>query len=421
MTKFTKTALALIVLLCADLFNTSNACTSVIISGKITEDGRPIMWKNRDAGGEQNMLMYFSKNDVKGGKYAFIGVVAPNTTKPAAVWGGTNEKGLCIMNTMSYNVNIKGTEGKKTSSGNGPVQKQALAKCADMEEFEAFLKSLPQPTGLSTNLGVIDAKGNCAYFECHNWGYTKYDVNESPDGYIVRSNFSISTHDAAEGSGQIRYMEAERQVRHAIADKNVNVDYILKNLARSFSNPFLGINLKSGNFNKPKTNGWYADEDFITRYTSLSSMIFQGVKEGEKAELTTMWTLIGYPAASVCMPAWVKGGKDGIPALLAPDKTLHSPMSDKANTLRKTKVYTFALDTSDKNYKKYFNWEELYNLQGSGIMQKVMNKEAEILPAYKAALESWRKANKVNAKEIVELNKAADADIAAFYKEEFGI
>lgn len=421
MNRITKAALALVVLLCADIFNMSNACTSVIISGKITEDGRPIMWKNRDAGGGQNMMMYFSKNDVKGGKYAFVGVVAPNTTKPASVWGGTNEKGFCIMNTMSYNVNIKGTEGKKTSSGNGLIQKEALAKCADMAEFEEYLKKLPQPTGLTTNLGVIDAKGNCAYFECHNWGYKKYDVNEAPEGFIARSNFSISTKDASEGKGQIRFMEAERQVRHAIADKTVNVDFVLNNLARSFSNPFLGVDLKSGNFNKPKTNGWYADEDFITRYTSLSSMVFQGVKEGEKPELTTMWTIIGYPAATVCMPVWVKGGKDGVPALLAPDATKHSQMSANANKLLNTKVYTFDKDTSEANHKKYFNWEALSNLQGNGIMQKCLKKEAEILPPYKAALEGWRKAGKVNAKEIVELNKVADAEIAAFYKEEFGL
>jgi len=421
MTKFTKVALALIVLLCADIFSTSNACTSVIISGKITEDGRPIMWKNRDAGAGQNMMWYFSKKDVKGGKYDFVGVVAANVTKPASVWGGTNEKGFCIMNTMSYNVNIKGTEGNKTSSGNGLVQKQALATCATVDEFEELLKKLPQPTGLTTNLGVIDAEGNCAYFECHNWGYTKYDVNEVPEGFIARSNFSISTHPAAEGSGQIRFMEAERQVRHAIADKTVNVDFILNNLARSFSNPFLGIDLKSGNFNKPKTSGWYADEDFITRYTSLSSMVFQGVKAGEKPELTTMWTLIGYPAASICMPVWVKGGKEGLPAQLGPNAEKRSTMSVNAQKLLNTKVYTFDKDTSDKNFKRYFNWEELSNLQGTGIMQKVMSKEAEILPAYKAALESWRKANKVNAKEIVELNKVADEKVAVFYKEEFGL
>ena len=229
MSKFIKVALALLLFLFADLY-VSDACTSVIVSGKYTEDGRPLMWKNRDSGGGQNMMMY-----IKGKKYDFVGVVAPGVTKPKSIWGGVNSQGLCIMNTMSYNVNIR-PAGGKTSSGNGNIQYDALANCKDMAEFEKFLAALPQPTGLSTNLGVIDAKGNCAYFECHNFGYKKYDVNDpavAPEGFIVRSNFSISNKPASEGKGQIRYMEAERQIRRALADKTVNVDFILNNLARS--------------------------------------------------------------------------------------------------------------------------------------------------------------------------------------------
>lgn len=422
MKRLVKAALALTLFLSAGISYVSNACTSIIVSGKATEDGRPIMWKNRDAGG-QNMMYFFNKKDVKGAKYSFIGVVGSGATKtPGSLWGGTNEKGLCIMNTMSYNVDIKPIVGK-TSSGNGPIQKALLANCATVDEVEAYLKNLPQPTGLTTNLGAIDAQGNCAYFECYSYGFKKYDVNDpavAPDGYIVRSNYSISNRPVLEGHGQIRYMEAERQIRHAIADGKVNVDYFFNNIARSFCNPYLGVDLKSGNFNKPKTNGWYVDEDFITRYSSLSSMIFQGVLPTEKPELTTMWTIIGYPAATVCVPVWEKGGAEGIPAQLAPNADRKSTMANNAKTLR-DKVYSFAIDTSDKRPTKYFNWEMLFNLQGTGIMQKCLAKEAEILPPYKAALEGWRKANKVNAKQIIELNKVTDEALAAFYSEEFGL
>ena len=414
--------LALALFLSAAMSYVSNACTSIIVSGKATEDGRPIMWKNRDAGG-QNMMFFFNKKELKDAKYSFIGVINSGVSKaPNALWGGTNEKGLCVMNTMSYNVNIKAVKGE-TSSGNGKIQRDVLAVCATVDEVEEFLKKLPQPTGLTTNLGVFDAQGNCAYFECHSFGYKKYDVNDpavAPDGYIVRSNYSISNRPVTEGHGQIRYMEAERQIRHALADRTVNIDYFFTNIARSFCNPYLGVDLKSGNFNKPKTNGWYVDEDFITRYSSLSSMIFQGVLPTEKPELTTMWTIIGYPAATVCMPVWVKGGAEGIPAQLAPNADKKSTMANNASILR-NKVYSFTVDTTDKRPTKYFNWEELFNLQGTGIMQKCLAKEAEILPPYKAALEGWRKANKVNAKQIVELNKVADEALAAFYKEEFDL
>ncbi len=72
-------------------------------------------------------------------------------------------------------------------------------------------------------------------------------------------------------------------------------------------------------------------------------------------------------------------------------------------------------------YKKYFEWEKLFNLQNTGIMQKVLQKEFEILPTYKAALESWRKKNKVNVKELMEINKTIDEDLDNFYKQEFNL
>ena len=132
-----------------------------------------------------------------------------------------------------------------------------------------------------------------------------------------------------------------------------------------------------------------------------------------------MWTIIGYPAAAVCVPVWVKGGEEGIPAMLAADTDRKCQMSGYAETLRKS-VYTFDLDTEKKNHNKYFNWELLYNLKGDGIMQKVVAKEAEILPKYKRLLDGWRKDNSVDVAELEKLNKVVDADLAEFYFTEFG-
>ncbi|MBR6933554.1 MAG: hypothetical protein IKH49_09670 [Bacteroidales bacterium] len=84
-------------------------------------------------------------------------------------------------------------------------------------------------------------------------------------------------------------------------------------------------------------------------------------------------------------------------------------------------VYTYDLDTSEKNRQKYFNWELLSNLQGTGIMQKVLSKEAAILPTYKAAMEAWRKNNMLDVRQLVELNAVADSDLEGFYKEEFDL
>ncbi|MBR5056526.1 MAG: hypothetical protein IKX03_04960 [Bacteroidales bacterium] len=424
--KFNRAALlALLLFLFAGAFETY-ACTSVIISGKLTPDGRPLMWKNRDTTKGQNMAVF-----INGKKYDFIGVVNPGLADPKSVYGGVNTEGLCVMNTLSFNVDVKAVRDNN-STANGELQYQLLSNCKNMAEVEAFLtelygrltpEDLPVPTGLDANLGVIDAEGNGAYFECHSYGFKKFDVNDpkvAPEGFLVRSNFSVSTRPAKEGKGQMRYMEVERQMRRAIADGTVNVDFILQNLARSYSNPFLGIDLKSGDFNKPKAGGWAAQEDFISNNYSVSSMVFEGIKKGEKPELTTMWTIIGYPACAVCVPLWVKGGKKGIPEMLAPDATLHSPMSRNAEILRK-KVYSFNLDNSAANHNRYFNWEMLYNLEGSGIMQKVMAKEARILVPYKAAQEIWRRHNNVDVQLIYDLNKETDLKLKDFYRDVFGL
>ena len=51
-------------------------CTSAIISGKVTPDGRPLMWKHRDTGEENNRVDY-----IKGPKYNFIALINQNVVK----------------------------------------------------------------------------------------------------------------------------------------------------------------------------------------------------------------------------------------------------------------------------------------------------------------------------------------------------
>ncbi|MFA6770285.1 MAG: hypothetical protein WCR71_03845, partial [Bacteroidales bacterium] len=46
------------------------ACTSAIFTGKVTADGRPILWKHRDTGQENNRVEFF-----KGEKYSFLAIV----------------------------------------------------------------------------------------------------------------------------------------------------------------------------------------------------------------------------------------------------------------------------------------------------------------------------------------------------------
>ena len=76
------------------------ACTTAIVSGKATPDGRPLLLKHRDSGFYQNKIMHF--ND---GKYKYVGVVNSADRTGKEIWAGYNSAGFAIMNSASYNLN----------------------------------------------------------------------------------------------------------------------------------------------------------------------------------------------------------------------------------------------------------------------------------------------------------------------------
>lgn len=398
------------VLLLACISAEMDACTSAIISGRVTPDGRPILWKQRDTGSPENVVRYF-----KGEKYNFTAISAVGTKEPKSVWGGTNDAGFAIINTVSYNID---TLSKGTN--NGTLMKKALATCATVDEFESLLKSLQPNIGVATNYGVIDAQGNGAYFEVGDKEYVKFDVNDpatAPLGYLVRSNFSFAGNTVT-GHGYIRFQYADEVVRAGVLHKEITPEYIFENLSRSFNNPFLGIDLKSGDFNKPKTNGWFIEMDIITRRKSTSTMVVQGVRKGEDPSLTAMWTIISYPPTTVAVPIFNAAGKECLPSVVTPGKDGNATLGHYGYVL-KERAYSF--DTELERNDLYFNWELLYNLQGTGYMQRVCEMEKGILPAYHKALDGWRKNGKIDKAELKALNESFDATVLREYAEQFGL
>ena len=182
------------------------ACTSAIITGKQTKDGRPLMWKHRDSGAGWNHIAYF-----KGERFCYTGLV--NSENPSdEIWTGMNEAGFAIMNTASYN--LKDDEVEEMDK-EGQFMKRALEVCKDMKDFEYFLDTLSRPMGVEANFGVIDAFGGAAYYETNNHTYVKMDVNDeelAPRGYLIYTNFSFHGR-KDEGKGYIRYDTAEELFR----------------------------------------------------------------------------------------------------------------------------------------------------------------------------------------------------------------
>ncbi|MEN6618706.1 MAG: carcinine hydrolase/isopenicillin-N N-acyltransferase family protein [Rikenellaceae bacterium] len=356
------------------------SCTTVIITGKATKDGRPLMWKNTDTQNMNHRLIY---SDHRG--YPLIGIARSDSedeTK-ASIWIGTNSQGFSIMNTMSYNL----TE-ESISTNNGALMRRALEVCKNVIEFKYFLDTLGRPMKVSANYGVIDADGGAAYFETYTDGYFMIDVNDpsvAPNGYLVYTNFSYNgKYDG--GQGYIRYQTASYIMAQGAPAKEFSPQWIFNNLSRSYYHSLLGVDLKSEEAMELFQKGFFPDSDFIPRKSTANSCVIQGVKKGENPELTTFWAVLGYPACSVAIPAWVKAGDDISCLLKKRDNTYNSKMCDMALIL---KANVFPVTTG--NGEKYLDFSKIYNTKDTGYIQRLTPIENHIFEISNKKIENWRK------------------------------
>ena len=225
-----------------------------------------------------------------------------------------NEAGFCIENSLSKDLS---TIGKKSGPANGRFMKQALQTCKTVADFKKLLDKTNE-TGRRTlsNFGVIDAQGGAALFETGPNSYTMFDANDpdtAPHGYIVRSNFATTARDfpanpTPEQLGEIYSAERYSQACSRLdlqKTKGITVDYLIRNLTRDLSRktgtPWPG----TVNGSKQKLPAIIKTNNTISRTTTVSAAVFQGVKPGEDPSLATMWTILGDPSFSLAVPCWV--------------------------------------------------------------------------------------------------------------------
>lgn len=370
----------------------TNPCTTAVVSGKATDDGRPLLLKNRDADALQNKLVYFFD-----GRFKFIGLVNSSDKDNKEVWCGFNEAGFGIMNSASYNLKINDTT--KLSDLEGRIMKMALERCSTLEDFEKMLNDLPKPLGVEANFGVIDANGGAAYYETDNFKFIKYDVNDpsiAPNGYLIRTNFSFAGEDN-KGYGYIRYTTASNLFENKIKSGKISFEFLINDVPRCLIHPFtktdLAQDLPSENLEK-----FVYFRDYIPRHSTSTAIVVQGVKENESASLTTMWTVLGFPLTSVVIPIWLlDDGK--LPIVLQADDTGNAPFCDLALQL-KDKVFSNQNDASEN----YLNLSVLMNKENTGIRQRLIPVEENALEKSKSLLYKWRSdgINQSEAKQFYE-------------------
>jgi len=401
--------LTIIILLLAGLLSTEiNACTTAVISGKYTKNGKPLLWKHRDTWAVNNKIMHF-----KDGKYEYTGLVNSKDKSGRSVWIGFNSTGFGIMNSASYNLNNDTIE---QSGLEGRIIKQALQTCATIDDFEQLLKDMPQPSRLEANFGVIDGEGGAAYFELSNFHYVKIDANDptvAPFGYLIRTNYSF-TGKIGVGGGYIRYVTTNNVFDAAAKNNELSAQTILQKASRNLTHSLTGENLWDYD-NIPANNDkyvWFVD--YIPRRGSASSIVVEGVNKGENPENAVMWTILGFPLTSVIIPVWIHSDMQ-LPKIMQYDEGLKdSPLCHYALELKK-EVYSYRWGL---NKKYYININPLLNADNTGFMQVIPELENTILEESYKNQKHWEK-DGLKVKELNEYYRWVDQTTTNFYRKHF--
>ncbi len=344
-------------------------CTTAVVSGAATPDGRPLLWKNRDTEERDNKVVL-----VTDGPLAAVAVASVGAS--SSVWMGVNAAGFAIENSNSED--LEGTSG----GGNGTFMRQALATCSTVADFEALLV-LTNAAGRTTraNYGVIDATGGAALFEVGNHTFRKYDATDpvdAPNGFIIRTNFAF-TGDGS-GTGQVRYARAVDLLTAAALSETLTHAFLLRSASRDLKNDVVDpypLPYEGGQDGRPA--GFIRTVYSINRTTTRSATVFRGVLPGEDPRLTTMWTVLGEPVCSIALPVWPLAG--AVPSELGGTST--AAVCDEAIV---KKGLAYHLPTSPE----YIDTAALDDGLGGGVFSFTEAIEDRALAQAEAALQAWR-------------------------------
>jgi len=400
----------LVLLMTFSFGQASIECTTAIISGKATRDGRPLLWKHRDSDSFNNKMVF-----LKGRVYDFVGLVNSDDAL-YQVWAGTNSAGFSIMNSASYNLKPLDDKTEKADL-EGFIMRIALENCATLLDFQNLLDTLPKPLGVEANFGVIDAQGGAAYFETNNFTIKKFDANDpkvAPNGYLIRTNYSFAGREN-QGAGYNRYLTASKLIEEAYKDKRLTPYFFLDKASISLRHEIAKIDLTQ-EFSKLKAEGKiYPFKDFIVRYSSSSTVLVQGVKAGESPLLVTTWIKLGFQPASVSIPVWV-GTAENLP------QTITAKGRENAQLCN----FTLALKKECFPYKKwaegesYVCLEKLGNKNNDGFIQLTSPFDKELIARGENIISKWRRLG-FDPDEAIDFYRETDKQVRIFYSENFKI
>lgn len=383
-------------------------CTTAVISGRFTPDGKPLLWKHRDTWAVNNKIMKFTD-----GKYSYMGLVNSQDKEGESIWIGLNSEGFAIMNSASYNLN---NDSVKQSGHEGRLMKRALQECKNIDEFEALLKTLDLPSKLEANFGVIDAEGGAAFFEFGNFSYEKFDANDpkqAPYGYLIRTNHSMSG-ELGIGGGYIRFDATEEVFKMAVRENRMTPRTIIQEGSRNTYHPLTKTDMMDYKNNPANREKLISFTDYVPRKSTSSSIVIQGVKEGMSADQCIMWTVLGWPMSSLTIPLWLSC--EELPEIVEFDEKIgDAPLCNLALQLKK-RAFPYEWGYS---HKYYIDVNALINDEGSGILQLITELENLLFLKYEAFLQINEET--ISCEAIEELYQETERTILQNYEQIFGL
>ena len=376
--------LSLVIIMMLLLFQyEAEACTSVIVSGKASPDGRPYIFKNRDTEGTDNLVV-----SVQGSRFRYIAIVSAKDSLPHGVWSGHNEAGFAIANTAAYNLNGKPQRPSGVQQGGGvkdndaSIMRKALETCATLSDFEHFLDSLkalgPIPT--NSNFAVLDAEGGCAYYETGNKGYVKYDANDPAQahyGYLIRTNHGMSG-DRTMDKGIERYLAINAlMTQQAFSQEGFSFEFVIRKVTRHLTHGLTRLDLYDFQPDDDRQPVFFPFRDFIPR-------------KGEDPLLTVSWVIPGSTLTTVAVPLWLTA-KGELPSVVTRNDKGRSTLVDAGFQL---KGQLFPINRG--NGSDYINLARLINRSGTGILQKIEPIETEIIRRAKGISQSDKPDNEIS-------------------------
>jgi hypothetical protein len=325
------------------------SCDVAVVSGNITTNGRPLIWKNRDCSANWHQQVAFFPAEFSGpGAYVMVhdydDVANMNNGSPINPSGGLNESGFAIACTSVYEDFMPIDEALNI---NTMLIWEALKRCVTVGDFERLLKGWHTwhvGKVISGNFVAIDAQGGASLFECYTGTilglirpvmFRKFNANTGRvtdewgttwrypwSGYCGYENRANNNSYIFINYGEERKVRAD-QILSQLADSGL-LDYraVMRQVARDVSGKQLASSTSDQN---------YSTTYCISRAQTRLALVVDGVKPGENGHLSTFWCNLGEPSIGIFTPFFPHAGE--VPyAAYVDDITLDGTFYDANDT-----------------------------------------------------------------------------------------